>query len=361
MRRHQVIAALLPAALACGTLAAAARPFTDPRGEVNERIDQATAAGPRDPACHVRQLVAAGGPAPRDRHTLAVRWIGYGNFELAYAGQVILLDAYYDRGSEFMPLGVAAADITRANLLLLGHGHFDHMSDAASIGARTGATVIGAPITTQTLARQPIPPEQVRTVTGTTPGHETLNFGVFTVEPILARHGEPGKHLTEVMETALAQLMPAPTPAQEDEAKRIAARGTFSPAVIDAGTITYVITFDTGFRVLYRDSGGVVTEAEKAAMARIGRVDLALTPVSADYVNPLMVNQALEYLRTYRPAVIMPDHHDAPLTMGHVPQWRATEPLFEAMKAEAPDLVTISRQYREPTCFDTGFNLQHGD
>jgi len=357
MARAGLSAALVTACVLMSA-AALARPFSDPRGEVSERIDQAGANEPRDPACHARKLVAAGGAAPRGRHTLAVRWIGYGNFELAYGGQVILLDAYYDRGSEFMPLGMAAGDITRANLILLGHGHFDHMSDAASIGSRTGATVVGAPITTETLAKQSIPAQQVRTVSGR--GGELLTFNGFTVEPILGRHGEPGKHLTEVMETALAQLMPAPTAAQEAEAKPIAARGTFSPRVIDEGTIAYVITMDTGFRILYRDSGGVVTAEEKAAMARIGRVDLALTPISADYINPMMVSQALEYLHAYKPAVVMPDHHDAPRTMGHVPQWRATEPLFEAMKAEAPELVTVSKEYREPTCFNTEFNLQHG-
>src|SRR5206468_2076572 len=36
--------------------------------------------------------VSAGGPAPKDPQTLALRWIGYSNFELAYNGQIFLLD-----------------------------------------------------------------------------------------------------------------------------------------------------------------------------------------------------------------------------------------------------------------------------
>ena len=54
--------------------------------------------------------------------------------------------------------------------------------------------------------------------------------------------------------------------------------------------------------------------------------------------------------------VAFPAHHDAPM-MGHGPVWRPTEPLFQAMKDENPKLVTVSREYREPTCFNTEYNL----
>src|SRR5260370_16680007 len=70
--------------------AALSRPFFDPRSEKREAIDldAAFAAEPRDPACHAAQLVSTGGLAPRDPHTLAVRWAGYSNFALPYGGHV---------------------------------------------------------------------------------------------------------------------------------------------------------------------------------------------------------------------------------------------------------------------------------
>jgi L-ascorbate metabolism protein UlaG (beta-lactamase superfamily) len=337
---------------------ASARPFADPRSEKSDAIDQSAAVEPRDPACQVRTLVSAGGAFPRNPHTLAVRWVGFSNYELVYNGKIILLDAYYDRGSTFPPLGVKAADIKTVDLMLLGHGHFDHMSDAASIGARTKAIVVGGPPTIDKLRTQPIPAQQIRNVTGR--GGELLKFENFTVEPILGRHGEPSRQVTEVMERALSQLMPTPSAEQVADIAEIRARGTGVPAVIDEGTIAYLITLDDGFRILYRDSGGRVTDYERAAMARAGRVDLAIVAVSADYINPPMVRQALEHMRTYRPSVMMPAHHDAPVTAGGVMQWRATEPLFQAMKDENPDLVTVSKEYREPTCFNTEFNVQRG-
>src|SRR5262252_3836643 len=141
-----------------------ARPFIDPRAERSEVIDQAAAGEPRDPACEARSLASTGGAMPRNPHTLAVRWIGYSNFELAHNGSILLLDAYYDRGSVYPSLGFKAADIKRADAILIGHGHFDHMSDAASVGARIGAIVVGAPVTTDKLASQPIDSKQVKTV-----------------------------------------------------------------------------------------------------------------------------------------------------------------------------------------------------
>lgn len=73
-----------------------------------------------------------------------------------YNGQIILLDAHFDRGSMFPSLGFAAADVKRADVILIGHGHLDHMSDAASVGARTGAVVVGAPVTMDSSKLSPL-------------------------------------------------------------------------------------------------------------------------------------------------------------------------------------------------------------
>jgi len=350
-----VPALLLAAAVQSLLSGAMARPFTDPRGEKNEAIDNANATEARDPACFAPRLVSTGGAAPRNAHTLAVRWIGFSNYELAYNGRVILLDAYIDRGSFFPPLGVKAADMKKADLVLIGHGHVDHMSDAASIGAQTKAMVVGAPVTTEKLMSQAIPRAQVKTVTGK--GGELMRFDGFTVEPILGRHGVPDRQVGEVLGTALNSLLPKLTPEQQAEDAAIRAHGTGGPLVITEGTIAYLITLDTGFRIMYRDSAGVVTDYEKAAMARVGRVDLAITALRADFLPSRSIPQAQEYLRTYKPDVIMPAHHDSGDAVGKDGIWRSTEPVFQALKDENPNLITVSRGYREPTCFNTEFNI----
>jgi L-ascorbate metabolism protein UlaG (beta-lactamase superfamily) len=300
-----------------------------------------------DPGCEVATLVSTGGPAPQDPHTLAVRWTGYSNFELSYNGQIILLDAYFDRGSTYPPLGFKAADIKKVNVILIGHGHFDHMSDAASVAARTGAILVGAPLTTDKLRSQSLDPKQIKTVTGR--GGEALKFSGFQVEPILGRHGEPPTNVTRAFDQALKSVTTPYTPEQIAESAAIRARGVSDPRVTTEGTIAYLITLDNGFRIMYRDSGGAITDYERAAMQRVGHVDIALAAVAADVLNGLTAKRALEYLRTYKPDVYIPAHHDADLNG----MWRATEPIFQALKDENPALITISKQYREPACFDT--------
>jgi len=305
-----------------------------------------------EPGCEASTLVSAGGPVPRDPHTLAIRWTGYSNFELVYNGKVILLDAYFDRGSTYPPLGLKASDIRKADVILIGHAHFDHMSDAASIAMRTGAPVIGAAITTDKLRSQGLAPSLIKTVNGK--GGELFKFSGFEIEPILGRHGQPPPNVTTAFNQALKSVTAPFTPEQTAELAKIRDRGSSDPRIIAEGTISYLITFDDGFRVMYRDSGGVVTDYEKAVMKRIERVDLALAAVAADVLPSLTVKQALEYFRTYRPAVYIPAHHDSDFNG----LWRPTEPIFQALKDEDASLITVSKQYREPVCLDTNNSIQ---
>ena len=103
--------------------------------------------------------------------------------------------------------------------------------------------------------------------------------------------------------------------------------------MIAEGTIAYLITLDNGFRIMYRDSGGRVTDFEKAAMERAGRVDVALVAVSASVINTATVTRALGHVHAYKPDVYMPAHHDGPYNN----LWRATEPLFQAVKDDNPN------------------------
>jgi L-ascorbate metabolism protein UlaG (beta-lactamase superfamily) len=333
--------------IASASLAAGALPRAQPSSTA---ITFETA----DPACQKAQLVSTGAQFPKDRRTLAVRWTGYSNFELAYSDQIILLDAYFDRGSAYPPLGFKAADVRRADVILLGHGHFDHMSDAAAVAAKTGAVVVAAPVTVEQLEKQALDRKQIRTVTGR--GGEVLSFKGVTIEPILGRHGEPPPEVTRAFNQALRSITTPISPEEAAVAAAIRARGTSDPRITEEGTIAYLITLDDGFRIMYRDSGGRITDYEKTAMQRVGRVDVALAAVAADVLDSLTSRRALEFLRTYRPDVYIPAHHDADRNG----MWRPTEPIFQALKEEDPKLITISKQYREPICFDTENNVQRG-
>jgi L-ascorbate metabolism protein UlaG (beta-lactamase superfamily) len=300
-----------------------------------------------DPACRVARLVSAGAPMPANARTLALRWAGYANYELVYNGRVVLLDAAYDRGSLFPPLGFSVSDVARADAILIGHGHADHMSDAAAVAIRTRALVVGAPLTTAKLATQAVPAARMRTVTGR--GGEVVELPGMRVEAILGRHSVRDTSVTEPFEKVLQAVTPPPTPEQREEQRTIGQRGVSDPRLATEGSLTYLITLDTGFTVLFRDTAGEITEFERAAMTRVGRVDVAIVALANAYLNAAQARSALDYVRAYRPGVFIPAHHDAPYN----DLWRSTEPIFQVLKDETPGLVTISRGYREPICIDT--------
>ena len=96
-----LFAALIVIAIGCA--ASGTTPFADPRF-----VRHAIVSG-SDPGCEQATLVSTGGAFPKDSRTLAIRWTGYTNYEIVYNSQIILLDAHFDRGSMFPPLGFTAA------------------------------------------------------------------------------------------------------------------------------------------------------------------------------------------------------------------------------------------------------------
>jgi L-ascorbate metabolism protein UlaG (beta-lactamase superfamily) len=336
----------LALALGCTSLAstawAAGSPVQDPRLQPPAK----------EQACRSLQLAATGGPTLRDPQALAVRWLGYSTFELVYGNKIILLDNYYDRGPRYRDLGFNVKDVQRADLILVGHAHHDHMSDTAQTAIQTGAPVVGAPVSIEKLASENVAPAQLRQVTGK--GGELLKFDGFTVQPILGRHGEPDQPYVKKFAAVYAEA--APRSAADAAAEKIIHdKGSDDKRVVAEGTIAYVITFGSGFRLAYRDSGGTMTSYEKEAMQKIGPVDVLIGAIAASTIAEANAEVMLPMVRTYRPAVYIPAHHEQ--GVGNTVD-RATEPMFQYIKNEFPKTVTVSKEFREPTCFDTRFNIQ---
>ncbi|HVC93284.1 MAG TPA: metal-dependent hydrolase [Pirellulales bacterium] len=65
-------------------------------------------------------------------------WLGHGTWSIRTAGQTILLDPFLDDS----PTAPLKSEEVKADYILVSHGHGDHVSDAAKIARRTGATVI---------------------------------------------------------------------------------------------------------------------------------------------------------------------------------------------------------------------------
>src|SRR6202042_3583899 len=79
----------------------------------------------QEPACQTLQPASTGGPLPKSPDVLVLRYFSYGNYEVAYRGNVLLLDAFFDnsRSPLAVPVGLKESDITRASAILVGHTH----------------------------------------------------------------------------------------------------------------------------------------------------------------------------------------------------------------------------------------------
>jgi L-ascorbate metabolism protein UlaG (beta-lactamase superfamily) len=100
-----------------------------------------------------RQLAWPGAAASPLPAGLELSWIGTAGFRLAYQGAVVWIDPYVTR----LPLGdlarrrvvpssaeAVARWIDRADLVLVGHTHFDHALDVPAIARRHGCRVYGS-------------------------------------------------------------------------------------------------------------------------------------------------------------------------------------------------------------------------
>lgn len=306
-----------------------------------------------DPCESVRPA-AAGGPVPHDDEKLVVRWLGTTNYEISYRDQVLLFDTYYDRGPRNRPIGLLPDEVTRADAIFLGHGHFDHMSDASSIALRLGVRAVGGPPTYEKLLAQGVPDGQAVRVTGM--GGERFDFRGFTVEPVLAHHSVlPGTTIA-AFTTAIQTELGKPTPAESAAESVVRARGTFDPRVITTGTIAYLLTFEGGFRLIWLDSAGPITPQEIDLMKRIGRTDVAIVAYVGHYVQETQIPVTMALVELFNPRFYLPSHHDEIrdtfLDLG-------TEPLFLTLRDEA-HVKPISLLYRGATCFNVKSARQVG-
>ena len=72
--------------------------------------------------------------------TLAITWLGHSSFRVRTpGGKEILFDPWYTGNPSFPEKARPKA----ADLILISHGHSDHITDAEAMAKSTGATVVG--------------------------------------------------------------------------------------------------------------------------------------------------------------------------------------------------------------------------
>ena len=294
-----------------------------------------------------------GGSLDRNPDILTLRWLGTANFELTFGGHVLLLDCFYDRGPRMRPIGFGPNDVVRAERIFIGHPHYDHISDAAHVASRTGATVVGHPIAAEVVIREGLPARQTLGLTGLGEG-DLVEFADFNVRVLhgfhlMADEDEPDPRpnvelLRKSRETWEDDLGPL-TPEEEAHRAAVMARGSMDKRVLEEATMCMV--FEIGdFRLVYRDSAGPISQEEQAYFDTIGGVDAAIVGFIG---RPLMRRQlderTLPLIELYRPKVLTAAHHDDlyPVFLD-----MATQPLQMAVSHLFPGTTTVAPVYLEP-------------
>ena len=303
-----------------------------------------------EPACRTLDLASTNGPMPKNPNIVVLRWLATSNYEIAYRGNIFLLDAFYDRTPPSRPLGFDFKKMAKATAIFIGHAHDDHISDAVTVAKQTGAPVYGGPQTYSFVKTNGLPDNQ----TVLTRGGETEKFNGVTVRTVLAHHsvreGPQYQRAAQSFRDIETALLPARTPDQENHERAISQRGSRDQRLQEEGTIGFLFTFDPGYTLYYQDSAGPITDAQRALAKTVTPVDAATLAYQGFYLSQPQIDATMPLVRLWRPTTLVLNHHDE--TGGRFPDM-ATEPFFMAVRDELPKTRGYGLLYRSPMCINT--------
>jgi L-ascorbate metabolism protein UlaG (beta-lactamase superfamily) len=139
-----------------------------------------------DPALYFRG-------APRRDARLRLTYLGTAGFIVQTASRIVVIDPYVTRPGMletlFGPLESNVSKVRslfpRADEVLVGHAHYDHVLDAPEVCRQTGARLIGSPDVANVGRAAGLPEAQIVA----TSGREDLACGACTVRGLPSRHG----------------------------------------------------------------------------------------------------------------------------------------------------------------------------
>jgi L-ascorbate metabolism protein UlaG (beta-lactamase superfamily) len=287
--------------------------------------------------------------------TARLDWYGCATFRLTVGSLVLFLDAYIDRIPGAAGTGLRADDIERADWIVVGHSHFDHLWGAERIAKRTGATIIGSHETVRIMEQEGVPLARLLPVGGgerirlssdvTVAVYPSLHSCVWTpkggmFQPDEVCLGDLGvtyqermARLQEVMQ-GLADL--GPEVMEHLQASAQGVRG-------DGGSFVYLFETPEG-SLLYQDTSGHwsgilhTLRPDVAILAAAGRGTIDGEPIQGTLAQ--FVARQADLLRPRR---VILDHHDDWLPGFSVPTRIA--PIREAMARSVPRTELVELGY----------------
>ncbi len=224
------------------------------------------------------------------------KWFGTDGWEITFGNKTILMDPWFSRydcgffRGKFDPnfpntVNEALIDqhIKKADQILIGHGHWDHMGDIPYIAKKMAAQVIGSETHANVLRAAGVPEGKIVQVKG----GEYMQFDGYTIEvfPGLHSMGPTKKH---TVPGHLYQVPAAPAKVGD---------------MPEGDSLIYLITIGGKFSVFLMSTANFVERAIAGLKPHVALVASIFANQIHDYTPRLM--KVLNY-----PKVILPTHWD---------------------------------------------------
>jgi L-ascorbate metabolism protein UlaG (beta-lactamase superfamily) len=251
-------------------------------------------------------LVLAAGPRPAQ--AVDLQWFGQSAFKITTpGGKVILIDPFITKNPVAPQELKDLSKLGKVDLILVTHGHGDHVGDTAAIAQMTGAKVgLNADMGRTFASLGWVPSEQL--VRFNKSGTVTPLGGDVRITMVRAEHS------SEV--------------AQEDPATK---KTTVHPGGEPAG---YIITLENGFTIYHAGDTGVF--ADMTFIGEYYKPDLVLLPIGGHFtMDPAHAAYAVRNL--LKATTVIPMHY------GTFPPLKGTPEQFTKALGDFPTTVIVMK------------------
>ena len=244
---------------------------------------------------------AGGGPGTAG---VSFKWFGTNGWEITFGNKTILIDPWFNRFESgflqnklshdtLLPTDTALIDqhVRKADQILVGHGHWDHMADVPYIAKKTGAMVIGSETHANVMRAAGVPEGKIVQVKG----GEYMQFDGYTIEVFPSVHSMGGTKKYAVPGHLVS--VPGSPPTKVGD-------------LPEGDTLIYVLRIGGKYTIFLMSSGNYVERAIAGLKPDVALIAPLFSNNTFDFTPRLV--RALNY-----PKLVLPTHWDnfeAPLT-----------------------------------------------
>src|SRR5437016_5375794 len=244
---------------------------------------------------------ASGGPGSAG---VSFKWFGTDGWEITFGNKTILFDPWFSRfdsgffTGKFNPNATLPLDealisqhVKKADHILIGHGHWDHMADIPYIAKKTNAMVIGSETHANCMRAAGVPEGKIVQVKG----GEYMQFDGYTIEVFPSVHSMGGTKKYAVPGHLVSVPSAPPTKIGD---------------LPEGDTLIYLLTIGDKYRIFLMSSGNYIERAIAGLKPDVALVAPLFSNNTHAFTPRLL--KALNYPRTILPTHW--DHFEAPLS-----------------------------------------------